>query len=49
MHRAMVKKQLETLNPNTDIPVPKTIMIRKAAVDLACYDDARELARVNNQ
>lgn len=47
MQREHVKKQLSTLNPNCDVPFPKTIAIKKAAVDLVEYDEARELARVN--
>lgn len=31
------------LNPNAEVPFPKTILIRKAAVDLVQYDEAREL------
>ena len=33
------------LNPNTDIPIPKRIMIKKAAIDLAEYDSARQTLR----
>ena len=43
--REDVKRQLALLNPNTDIPIPKRIMIRKAAIDLVEYDSARQLAR----
>ena len=43
--REDVKRQLALLNPNTDIPIPKRIMIRKAAIDMIEYDQARQLAR----
>jgi hypothetical protein len=36
---------MATLNQNTEIPVPKTIMIKKVAINLAEYDDARENLR----
>ncbi len=45
--REMIRKQMETLNQNTDVPVPKTIMIKKVAINLAEFDDAREELRVN--
>ena len=36
---------MEKLNPNITVPVPKTIEIWKAAIDLVEYDEAREAAR----
>ena len=45
--REMIRKQMDTLNQNTDVPVPKTIMIKKVAINLAEFDDAREELRVN--
>lgn len=48
-HRALVKTQYANLNPNIEIPVPKIIRIRKAAIDLIEYDEAREEARLNNE
>lgn len=37
---------MDKLNRNVEIPVPKTITIKKAAIDLVEYDEAREIARV---
>lgn len=45
----MVKRQLSKLNPNTDIPIPKTVAIMKAAVDLIEFDEAREKARAEGK
>ena len=39
--REFVKNQMAKLNPNTDIPLPKRIMIKKAAIDLVEFDGAR--------
>lgn len=36
---------MSNLNPNCEVPWPKTIMLKKAALDLVEYDNARELAR----
>ena len=44
-HRELVKKQMGSLNPNVEVPFPKTIMMKKAAIDLVEFDHARELAR----
>ena len=37
------------MNPNIEVPVPKTIQVKKVAVDLVEYDEARELARVKGE
>ena len=48
-HREAVKKQMDKLNPNTEVPVPKSIYIKKAAIDLVEYDEAREDMRNKNE
>ena len=36
---------MSNLNPNVEVPWPKTVMLKKAAIDLVEFDHARELAR----
>ena len=43
--REFVRKEMAKLNPNTEIPLPKRIMIKKAAIDFAEYDYVRQMAR----